>query len=67
MAGTYKYRLFYLKDKLTIEDGAGHMCECGTTIITSTIHPVLTIFSALQFFRELLDDLEFRGQMSKRA
>ncbi|KAG6826903.1 hypothetical protein H0H92_013978, partial [Tricholoma furcatifolium] len=60
MAGTYKYRLFYLKDKITIEDGAGHICKSGTTIITSTIHPVLTIFAALYFFRCLRKGRKFQ-------
>ncbi|KAG6916494.1 hypothetical protein DXG01_006620 [Tephrocybe rancida] len=49
-AKTYNYRLFYLEDQISFKDATGHPCKPGSTVITSTMHPCLTIFAASRFF-----------------
>ncbi|KAG6855498.1 hypothetical protein H0H87_001993 [Tephrocybe sp. NHM501043] len=49
-AERYNYRLFYLEDHITFKDASGCPCKPGSTIITSTMHPSLTIVAANRFF-----------------
>ncbi|KAG6843842.1 hypothetical protein H0H87_012648 [Tephrocybe sp. NHM501043] len=49
-ATSYNYTLYYLDDKITFTDSNGNKCDPGRTVVTSSMHPCLTIAAANRFF-----------------